>query len=299
MHLIVITLCLLAQPSAGPADPAPPEKADPVRAEYLADAQKYEFQHDAERKEKLELVEKPVMRWANDDDWSGDVFVWTHAGRPEVIGCILSGPTNQGRRTMFHEFHLLADKPIAPADLQTRRRWQPAEGLAITPVPEAPAPADTPAGRLTQMRQLARDFSAHMQADGSWELRLLPQPLYRYGSEEHPTDESPAIDGALFTYVWTKGTDPELVLLLECRNVKDKPAWHFAPVRFSNRPLQLEYKGHEVWSVASHQEPAQTNSTLYTTAYARTMTLPAPPADKAPHAQPAGTTTPAESKPAN
>src|SRR5262249_43060721 len=150
-------------------------------------------------------------------------FVWTHAGRPEVIGCILSGPPNQGRRTMFHEFHLLADKPIAPADLQTRRRWQPAEGLAIVPVPEAPPPADTAAGRLTQMRQLARDFIPHMQADGSWELRLLPQPLYRYGSDDQSAEKSPVIDGALFTYVWTKGTDPELVLLLESRTTEKGP----------------------------------------------------------------------------
>jgi hypothetical protein len=286
MPSLLITICLLAQPPAEANDSARPEKTDPVRAEYLADAQKCSFHHDAERQEKLQLVEKPVMRWTSDDDWSGDVFVWTHAGRPEVIGCILSGPPNQGRRTVFHEFHLLADKPIAPVDLQTRRRWQPAEGLGLTPVPEALSPADTAAGRLTQMRQLARDFTAHMEASGNWELRLLPQPLFRYGD-----DEGAAIDGALFTYVWTKGTDPEVVLLLECRMSEKRPAWHFAPVRFSNRPLKLEYKGKEVWTVASHQEPSQSNTTAYTTAYARTMTLPAVPAGKTP--------APAEAKPAN
>jgi hypothetical protein len=261
MHELVLTLCLLGQP---------PEAAlDSVRAEYLADAQKYSF-HDADRRHELKLAEKPVMRWANDDDWSGDVFVWTHAGRPEVIGCILSGPSANGR-LVFHEFHLLVDKPIAPADLQTHVRWQPAEGLQRTPVPEAPAPADTAAGRLTQMRQLARDFTAHMEADGSWELRLLPQPLFRYES-----DEAGVADGALFTYVWTKGTDPELVLLLECRTGENGPAWHFAPVRFSNRSLALAHQGKEVWSAASHQEPADANSGLYTTAYARRITPPAP-----------------------
>jgi hypothetical protein len=266
MYGFVVTFCVLGQP---------PDQLDAVRAEYLADAQKCSFHHDAERQRKLKLVEKPVMRWATDDDWSGDVFVWTHAGRPEVIGCILSGPGANGR-PVYHEFHLLAEQPIAPIDLQTRRRWQPAAGLALTPVPEGPTPADTAAGRLMQMRQMARDFTPHMEADGSWELRLLPQPLFRYAGED-----TSVVDGALFTYVWDKGTDPELVLLLECRKDEKGPAWHFAPVRFSTRPLALVHNGKEVWNAATHQEPAETNATVYTTWYARTMAMPAPapPAD--------------------
>ena len=272
MHSLMISLCLLAQsPAGGSGEAAPPDKQDAVRAEYLADAKRHVFHRDAQREQPLVLVERPVMRWTNDDDWSGDVFVWTHAGRPEVIGCILSGPGARGR-PVFHEFHLLADRPIAPVDLQTRRRWQPAGGLAIAPVPGAPEPAENAAGRLTQMRQMARDFSAHMEAGGSWELRLLPQPLYRYEEDRFGDETTSVVDSALFTYVWTKGTDPELILLLECRKADGVPAWHFAPVRFSNRPLRLEHKGKEVWAADSHQEPAETTTGVYTTAYARTMT---------------------------
>ena len=49
------------------------------------------------------------------------------------------------------------------------------------------------AARLTQMRELSRTFTAHMAADGDWELRLLPTPLYRY-----PTAKAGVVDGALF-----------------------------------------------------------------------------------------------------
>jgi hypothetical protein len=258
MPSLVITLCLLGQP---------PDKFDAVRAEYLADARKYSFHHDAERQHELKLVEKPVMRWATDDDWSGDVFVWTHAGRPEVIGCILSGPGTSGR-PVYHEFHLLAEQPIAQVDLQTHRRWQPETGLPVSPIPEAPNPAESAAGRLVQMRQIARDFTANMEADGNWELRLLPQPLLRYGSE---TGE--LTDGALFTYVWSKGTDPEFVLLLECRRTGSGPAWHYAPVRFSTRELWLTHHDKEVWRVAAHQEPKTESAMIYSTAYARSMLL--------------------------
>jgi hypothetical protein len=269
MSSLLITVCLLAQPPAAGGEVAPADKLDALRAEYLADAKRYEFHHDMQRQHELVLAEKPIMRWANDDDWSGDVFIWTYDSRPEVIGCILSGPSQAGRRLVFHEFHLLADQPIAPVDLQTGRRWQPDEGLALLPVPSGPRPAETAAGRLTQMRQIAREFTAHMQADGSWELRLLPQPLFRYGEEG-----ANVVDGALFTYVWTKGTDPEVVLLLECRKADEDLAWHFAPVRFSNRPVWLEHQGKEVWSAQGHQEPQQLTSQIYTTAYARTMSPP-------------------------
>ncbi len=271
MTLLVLTFVLLAPVEAeDSAAPSESEKqaaaSDYLRDSYRADAAKYAFRKSGAEQD-LQFVDTPIMRWANDNDWSGAVFVWTQQGRPEVIGCILSGPNGEANRNVFHEFHLLAGAPIAAADLLTKRRWAPKEGLRSTPVRDAPAPAETAAGRLVQMRQITREFTAHMEADGRWELRLLPQPLFRYGDEK-----SDVIDGALFSYVWTKGTDPEVVLLLECRKSDDKLAWHFAPVRFSNRQVWLKHDDQEVWRAESHQEPpGNVTDLIYTTAYARTM----------------------------
>jgi len=273
MHVLLIAACLFGQVSDVPEDNAPTvqnekvEVSEHLRKNYGADAAKYVFHHDEEREHELKLVEKPIMRWANDDDWSGDVFVWAHEGRPDVVGCILSGPGGATNRLVFHEFHLLAERPIAPADLLTKRRWQPKEGLPATKLSDAPEPAKTAAARLVQIRQISRRFTALMEADGEWELRLLPQPLFRYGSEEKEV-----VDGALLAYVWTKGTDPEVILMLECRKTDDALAWYFAPVRFSNRPVWLRYDDKEVWRVDSHREPpGQASELIYTTAYARTM----------------------------
>src|SRR6266478_6625459 len=69
------------------------QKSEPLRSYYAKSAAKYAFFRDAAKEQPLKLVEKPVMKWANDDDWSGDVFVWTRDEIPEVIGCVLSGPT--------------------------------------------------------------------------------------------------------------------------------------------------------------------------------------------------------------
>lgn len=273
MQSLLIAMVLIGQPPIA-AEP------DALRAEYKADAEKYVFHHDAELKHELKWHGQPIMRWANDDAWSGDVFVWTHEGQPQIVGCVLSGPIGNSR-LCFHEFHSLAEGPLTQVDLLTNRRWQPEAGLARTPVKDAPPPAETAAGRLAQMRQLCRDFTAHMEADGSWELRHLPQPLFRYGEKD-----AEVVDGALFAYVWTKGTDPELILMLECRQSAGGLAWHYAPVRFSNRPLSLEHSGQEVWSVESHREPSENvTSLIYTTAYAHPIKQaePEPAAENPPN----------------
>src|SRR4249920_3898596 len=90
----------------GPADEDVPQKSDPLRNYYGKASATLEFFRDAEKKQPLKFVEKPVMKWASDNDWSGDVFVWTWEDRPEIIGCLLSGPSDNKQRTVFQEFHL-------------------------------------------------------------------------------------------------------------------------------------------------------------------------------------------------
>src|SRR4051794_31325828 len=91
----ILILPLLGAPARG--DDAPPagEKEDVrlLREQYLLAAKKYEFFLDADHKTPLALDPKPIFHWASDNDWSGDLFVWTAKGRPQVIGCVLSSPT--------------------------------------------------------------------------------------------------------------------------------------------------------------------------------------------------------------
>lgn len=117
------------------------------------------------------------------------------------------------------------------------------------------------------MREIARGFNAYMWADNTTELRLLPQPLMRYGDAD-----GEVVDGALFAYVWTKGTDPEFILLVECSRDDQELAWRFAPVRFSNRGVWLKCGEKDIWGVEGHSEPSGKATTLvYTTAYAHSI----------------------------
>ncbi len=128
--------------------------------------------------------------------------------------------------------------------------WHPQEpGIRLEPIPDAPEPAGNPPRRLTQMRDLARRFTAQVQRENSkWEMRLLTQPLYRY---EISADDSPIVDGGIFTFVWTAGTDPEVLVVIEARRTDKGVRWFYAPARFTNCEAWLQYQGNDVWRAES------------------------------------------------
>jgi hypothetical protein len=262
MKITVVLLALAAvtqlqvgeQPGAASRSEA--ELVKRLRPYYLIQAADYRFapaDAEAEGAEPFQLVEKPVMSWTGQEGagvTSGDVFVWTNSGRAEMIGCIGSTPSGEDRYN-FHEFHSLARVPLSGVELGNGRTWaSKTAGVELKPIPNAPAPADTDTRRLVEMRQLARQFGARMQSNaGNERLRLLPQPIFRYDTAELKESGSDVVDGAIFAYVWTNGTDPELLLLLECRKTGDGLTWMYAPVRFTYRELWLDHNDAEVWRV--------------------------------------------------
>jgi len=250
---IVLMLAGLAAAAGPPAWPGQQErKSEDAKSKraawlhelYLSDASEYQFFTDGENRRELKLRKEPVMRWTSQDDYNGEVFVWTDDGAAAIVGCVFSGPL-PGARQIMHEFHSLRPGPIR-SDRRGGSGWQPREpGIKLEPVPDAPEPAENPARRLTQMRDLARRFTAQVQRENSkWEMRLLPQPLYRY---EVSGDHSPVVDGAVFTFVWTAGTDPEVLLVIEARRTEKGARWEYAPARFTNCEAWLQYRGKEVW----------------------------------------------------
>jgi hypothetical protein len=215
---------------------------------YGAEAAGYAIYPDTSRKEKVELRPEPVYVWTNPvrgGGQDGAVYVWTCRGRAEALGSFFSYPAS-GRRHLSHEFHSLS---LSVLDVERSGphalTWKPqAPGIAIAPIPEAPDPAPSAVQRLSQMRALARDFSASTKDDKgrTWELRLLPQPLYRYESTDPEVG-----DGSLFGFVTTAGTDLEALLVIEARRSKRSGAllWHRAAARFTDQELRMRYNGKE------------------------------------------------------
>ncbi|HJZ60284.1 MAG TPA: hypothetical protein VKE74_35400, partial [Gemmataceae bacterium] len=162
MRFLVLLVAPVACLAARGDDPLREKEApNPLREQYQLAAKKYEFFLDKDRKVPLTFEPKAVFSWAQDDDWSGDVFVWTANGRPQVIGCILSGP-GKTERLAFHEFHTLSPDPLGPAEMTAKYRWAPEAGVEFRKLDGVPAA--TAAGRLPQMRAISRDLHAFMEA---------------------------------------------------------------------------------------------------------------------------------------
>jgi hypothetical protein len=182
-----------------------------------------------------ELIREPLLRWSNPIRRASDgsVFLWVSSGRPVAALCIYPA---QG--DLDHEWQSLSEQPLR-ARFERGPDWTPTDpGVRFAPVAEAPPVAKSAVLRLSQMRALARRFTASVhKAPNDQELRLLTQPVYRY-----PEKTPGVVDGAIFAF--GQGTDPELLLLLEPRAAEaSEPAWHFALAPMSGNYLECRYNG--------------------------------------------------------
>jgi hypothetical protein len=243
------------------AEPEPKATADPLQADdpgakwqkvFREMAGDYEIVAADEPARKFTLRSAPVLRWSQPERIAdgGAVYVWLDAGRPVVIGTMFAWPLN-GKPIVAHEMHALTIGPMR-ASYQGKDLWQLEKpALEFKRLTRAEAPAMTVAKRLLQMRTLGREFSASSitrETARESELRLLPQPLYRYELKNQPDPLNGLLDGAILSFV--QGTDPEVLMILEARRDGDDAFWQYALARFSDRQLVVKHDDAEVWRVA-------------------------------------------------
>jgi hypothetical protein len=244
-HKLVLG-CLVLAAAGRAADPPPKpagekdEKA--ARMEHMKQAAKgYEITLTSDTTKKLTLTEEALLRF--DDQVTGvvdgTVFVWMLDDRPAAVASVWIRKTGHE----FHEFQSLAEVGLT-ASSQEQRKWVPEKpGVERKPVADAKEPAATAAGRLNQMRAMAREYTATVATDKEQqELRLLPQPVSRYGRAD-----GPVVDGAIFAFC--KGTNPEVLLLVEAVKKGDGLEWVSAFARMTSRACEVRRDKKEAWSV--------------------------------------------------
>lgn len=251
LSLLALALPILVAPAPpGRDEPASGTKKERLLKLYRGEAAGYVIYRDSTRRERVELRPDPAYFWTNplrNAGQDGAVFLWTCRGRAEALGSIFSSPVT-GPRQLIHELHSLS-LSVLDVSREGANTWTPeGPGIVLAPIVGAAAPARTPVQRLAQMRGLTREFSGHT-ADREgvrWELRLLPQPFYRYES----TDPE-VVDGAVFAFVTSAGTDPEAILVIEARrpSAGAAPVWQFGLARFTDLHLWVRHKGTDVFSV--------------------------------------------------
>ncbi|HMF14952.1 MAG TPA: hypothetical protein VKE94_21700 [Gemmataceae bacterium] len=196
--------------------------------------------------EPLTLKEEPIVRFTNPErdsgTWDGATFLWLEGARPvAAVSLGIRRPAN----AVFREFTSFSDTPLV-CQRGGAAAWSPRSGgLAARELPGAPLPAETASGRLTQMRNLARRFSAtcYYKEDAT-QLRLMPQPLYRYSDEQEGL-----LDGGLFAMVVSN--DPEMFVLLEALTATgDKaPTWRYSLARMSSLRHSVRLDDVEIWTI--------------------------------------------------
>lgn len=239
----MLCACLIAV--ANGQDPvssdADSERAQTLYAAFESTADGLELV-DAASKEKYVRKKVALSKFTSEGTIFGSVYLWMDAQRrPAAIGTIGSLEI-RSRDYEFVELHLLRPKPIeellvaGPVD----KRWTPnVDELALKPIEGAPPVASNERLRLVQMRNLFRQFTAEKK--DIHKLRRQPTHLYRY---ESPTVER---DGAIFSFVFDRGTDPELLLRIESRETDTGIEWHYQPIRFSWEKLTLSRNGKKLW----------------------------------------------------
>lgn len=238
MHSQVV----LAQSKPGAMDPKD-YSPEALRKQFLREAEAYEIEAVREKR-KLVLQKQPLLNWQNPERPStlGSLFVWLDGGRPAAIASIFTFEVNQQLRRKHEVISLFPESMVATLDGEPV--WSPGpldiKGIDIGSIP---APAASDSGRLTQMRNIARDLiGKHQPREGgaARELRLLSQPIIRYHSAADKI-----VDGALFAL--SVGTDPEILLLIEARQSKEGAEWKVVPLRSHFDELELQHKQKVVW----------------------------------------------------
>jgi hypothetical protein len=198
------------------------------------------------------MTPHPLLRWRNvtrgTQDSGAVLVLWVNNGRPEASASI--GPWEG---SVGHEFVSLSRGAKLVARENGRVIWSPqTPGVEFKDIPDAPAPADTPAARLRQMKVLADRFKVTMtgwRPDRSdrEELRLLPKILYRAEPSEPPAFDAAWIDGGMYAFV--QGTDPEAILLLEVVRQNGHQQWQYAFARATSGGLEARLDKTVIWSV--------------------------------------------------
>jgi hypothetical protein len=230
------------------------------------------------KSERFQLEAQALLYYTNPvrkNDQHGAIFLWTASGRPAVIASIWSAinQSNTSVRHLTHEWHSLVETPDVAAMRGGQVLWTPGEaGIEWSVLPDVPTPSTSRTTRLVQLRSIARRLTARITAEEEGELRLMPQPLYRY-----PPDLPGTLDGAIFSFALT--TDPEIVVLVEATPAKPQSNYRIAVARFGNLAMSVR-DGERVIFTCSRGKPGRSEGKYFLFFGAEQMPVDGPNASK-------------------
>lgn len=201
------------------------------------------FALEGEKRHEVAMRAEPVFRYADQPRGivDGTLWVWGEPGRPVALQKVEYYPPTPTSWT-----YCLASlsSELVEAEWRGGRRWTATKpGVKMQRWDDAPAAVAGKAGRLRQMKDLARRFTVRGSeaTNRKEELRLMTQPVHRYAN-----DEEGLVDGAIFGF--GSGTNPNCLLLIElAREEQSEERWHYGFVGMSAESLRARLDDREVW----------------------------------------------------
>lgn len=189
------------------------------------------------------LNTQPLLYFTNEPHRivAGSLWGWSSGGRPLAICKIEQYDRGRPDQTWLYCLTSLSEKKI-DVNWRDGESWAAKEpGIVIRDLPDAPPPADDDRGRLRQMKDLSRRFSAmdfEPDGPGTSPFRLLTQPLWRYS-----VAESGIIDGAVFA---TEGAGAIYLIELHKR-AGSQSQWRYGVTAMSAWAVSIKLDDKEIW----------------------------------------------------
>lgn len=194
------------------------------------------------------MVTEPIFRY--DDQprriLDATLWAWGDGGRPVAICKVEDYVSNENTRVWVQCLTSLSTQRIK-ASWEDGRRWSASRrGVELKELSNAPTPGGNPRLRLTQLRRMARRFSATLidpRSDERQQMRLLPQPMYRYQDAKRGV-----IDGVIFGLA-SNGTNPDACFILEIRKSDDGAAvWEYGVAAMTAHAVEVKLDDRTVWT---------------------------------------------------
>jgi hypothetical protein len=171
------------------------------------------------------------------------LWVWQDDGRPVALGKVEVYQRKDGLEWLY--CFASASTGLVDGKWPTGRHFQARKPGVEWAALDGPAPEPTAAGRLRQMKDLFRRFTATTRDDGlktSDDLRPLARPLHEYTSPKNGV-----VQGVLCGFT-ANGTNPDVVVMLEAVGADVPKAWRYGVVGMTAGGISVKLDKAEVYT---------------------------------------------------
>jgi hypothetical protein len=213
---------------------------------------------------KANVLANPLMKYTDVPRQieMATLWVWQDDDRPVALGKVEAYDRKEGSKWLY--CFVSASPGLVDAKWPDGHRFQARKPGVGWKTIDGPAPQETTAGRLRQMKELFQRFTATARDDvltTSDELRPLVRPLHEYSSPRHDV-----LQGVLCGFA-ANGTNPDVVVALEAVCPADNPeapkTWRYSVIGMTASGISVKLDKNEVYTRAYARSPQDFDTWTY------------------------------------